>query len=70
MVRVVLHGERHAYAEILQPHIDASKRASQQIAVFLHQREDIAHHTQFFVNPAIFISRLIGSKRVMFATRG
>ena len=66
----MLHGERHADAKVFEPHIHARQHRSNNIAVFLNKRQDIAHHMQFFGNPAIVISGLVSGQLVMLAASG
>src|SRR3546814_2166336 len=61
--------ERHRDAKLFGPHRDSRQPRTEEIAIFLNERHDVADFLEFLVDPAFLISGRIGREFVMLAAR-
>ena len=60
VVGAELEGEGQLIAQILHPHHHAAHGGAHRGAEFLHRRQHVANHLQFFVHPALLVGGVIG----------
>src|SRR3546814_10208111 len=69
VVGMMAERERHRDAKLFGPHRDSRQPRTEEIAIFLNERHDVADFLEFLVDPAFLISGRIGREFVMLAAR-
>src|SRR3546814_2317082 len=65
VVGMMAERERHRDAKLFGPHRDSRQPRTEEIAIFLNERHDVADFLEFLVDPAFLISGRIGREFVM-----